>query len=242
MNNSLKLLDAVEHTALEWSVASLEYSSSELPHIRNLRVANAAAIKALRAELDQKMAPVQGYTAGIPWDMHLRAYDVYRKKYGEQQALIEGWCRGGFHVNELDLFIPGWREELSERTKLLQQLATVTEERNALLQTNISEFNLESHLNRQHEWSERTFGPGERTAGVIDHIRKELIEIEEAPNDLTEWIDVVILALDGAWRSGASPYQIISALVAKQTKNEQRIWPDWRTAPTDKAIQHVKEE
>lgn len=57
---------------------------------------------------------------------------------------------------------------------------------------------------------------------------------------LSEWIDVAILALDGAWRAGYSPSEIISALVAKQTKNESRQWPDWRTAPTDKAIEHVR--
>jgi len=50
---------------------------------------------------------------------------------------------------------------------------------------------------------------------------------------------VVILALDGAWRSGATPEQIIGALVAKQTKNEGRQWPDWRTMPPDVAICHT---
>jgi len=53
-------------------------------------------------------------------------------------------------------------------------------------------------------------------------------------------MDIVILALDGAWRQGASPDDIINALVAKQTKNENRVWPDWRTQPLDKAIEHVK--
>ncbi len=99
-------------------------------------------------------------------------------------------------------------------------------------------FSFEQHLQRQRDFSERTFGPGPRAAGVIDHIRKELREIEENPDDLAEWIDVVILALDGAWRSGATPAQIIDALVAKQTKNEARTWPDWRSAPADKAIEH----
>jgi hypothetical protein len=69
----------------------------------------------------EKIAPVQGYSAGIPWSMHLRAYDAYCKKYGRQDALIdlEGrGCRGGFGVNELDMFIPGWREELSELHQL----------------------------------------------------------------------------------------------------------------------------
>ncbi|YCC51859.1 dATP/dGTP pyrophosphohydrolase domain-containing protein [Pseudomonas aeruginosa] len=101
-------------------------------------------------------------------------------------------------------------------------------------------FSFEQHLHRQRRFSERTFGPGSRAAGVVDHIRKELREIEENPGDLAEWIDVVILALDGAWRTGATPAQIIDALVAKQTKNEGRTWPDWRTAPADKAIEHVR--
>lgn len=101
-------------------------------------------------------------------------------------------------------------------------------------------FDFPSHLQRQREWSERTFGPGARSQGVVDHIRKELREIEADPQDLREWIDVVILALDGAWRSGASPAEIIAALVAKQTRNESREWPDWRTSDPDKAIEHVR--
>lgn len=83
---------------------------------------------------------------------------------------------------------------------------------------------LVEHLKRQAEWSARTFGPG-RLLGVVDHIRKELREIEQEPTDLKGWIDVAILALDGAW----------------QAKNEAREWPDWRTLPNDVAIEHVKE-
>lgn len=103
-------------------------------------------------------------------------------------------------------------------------------------------FDFQAHLQRQRDWSERTFGPGDRAKGVVDHIRKELNEIEADPGDLKEWIDVVILGLDGAWRSGATPEQIIAALVAKQSKNEARQWPDWRTAPADRTIEHVRSE
>ena len=102
-------------------------------------------------------------------------------------------------------------------------------------------FDFKAHLARQAAWSLKTFGPGDRAQGVVDHIRKELREIEQAPGDLEEWIDVVILALDGAWRSGATPDQIIAAIAAKQAKNEKRKWPDWRTADPSKAIEHVKE-
>ena len=102
-------------------------------------------------------------------------------------------------------------------------------------------FDFHAHLVRQAKFSRNTFGPGRRTQGVSDHIRKELAEIAEAPDDLEEWIDVVILALDGAWRTGASPEQIIATLKAKQAKNEARTWPDWRTADPNKAIEHSKE-
>jgi hypothetical protein len=98
-----------------------------------------------------------------------------------------------------------------------------------------------AHLRRQHNFSQTTFGPGSRVAGVLDHIRKELAEVEAEPNDLSEWADLVILALDGALRQDFSPQDILNAIEAKQTKNESRLWPDWRTQDTDKAIEHVRD-
>lgn len=103
-----------------------------------------------------------------------------------------------------------------------------------------NQMDLITHLHRQRAWSNKTFGPGNRTGGVLDHIRKELREIEAEPLELSEWIDVVILAFDGAWRAGYSPEQIAAALEAKQTRNEGRQWPDWRTMPHDAAIEHVR--
>lgn len=108
------------------------------------------------------------------------------------------------------------------------------------------------HLIRQMAWSHANFGPGERTVGVIDHIRKELVEVEEANGESCEWVDVVILALDGLTRrlafcNGArrDPEQVAdlacSMILGKQSKNEARVWPDWRSADKDKAIEHVKE-
>ncbi len=95
-----------------------------------------------------------------------------------------------------------------------------------------------AHLTRQQLFSLATFGPGARTKGVLDHIAKELNEIRKDPSDVGEWVDVIILAFDGAWRAGWEPQQIIDAIVAKQARNEQRTWPDWRTADPDKAIEH----
>lgn len=97
---------------------------------------------------------------------------------------------------------------------------------------------LQKHLERQIEFSLKTFGPGERTLGIIDHIKKELREIELEPLDLEEWVDLVLLSLDGAWRAGHTPSQICKAINYKLTKNENRVWPDWKTADINKAIEH----
>jgi hypothetical protein len=93
---------------------------------------------------------------------------------------------------------------------------------------------------RQREFSAKTFGPGTRLRGIVDHIRKELVEIEKSNGDLSEWIDVIILALDGAWRSGATPSQIVEDLVEKMNRNATRTWPDWRARSENEAIEHER--
>ncbi len=108
---------------------------------------------------------------------------------------------------------------------------------------------LKQHLLRQMAFSHATFGPGTRTKGVVDHIRKELVEVEEGGGDSAEWVDVVILALDGLTRQLAycngerqhpeTVAEIAAVMIAhKQARNEARDWPDWRTADQDKAIEH----
>ncbi|AUQ62350.1 dATP/dGTP pyrophosphohydrolase domain-containing protein [Phaeobacter inhibens] len=111
--------------------------------------------------------------------------------------------------------------------------------------------NLEQHLTRQMAFSRATYGPGERRKGVCDHIRKE-IEKEilkdgvDAAEAATEFVDLVLLSLDGLWRaleaSGVEweriPFVATQMIAAKQGRNEQRVWPDWRTMSADKAIEH----
>lgn len=128
-------------------------------------------------------------------------------------------------------------------------------------------FDMIAHLTRQAAFSRATFGPGPRTKGVIDHVKKELKEIEKvyAANDGSpgqapdgrvhydaagEWTDVAILGLDGLTRAlwAAFPERnadsiaklAVELIVAKQGKNERRDWPDWRTARADAAIEHVR--
>jgi len=99
--------------------------------------------------------------------------------------------------------------------------------------------NLEYYIRKQIEFSEETFGPGKRYTQVIDHITKEVEEVKENPDDLEEWIDIITLALDGAWRTGYSPEVICAMMEYKLEKNKMRDWPDWKTHPEGKAIEHL---
>ena len=114
------------------------------------------------------------------------------------------------------------------------------------------------YLARQVAVSRCNFGPNERTLGVIDHIKKELEEIQAentAAGRADEWADVVILALDGLTRTVRAELvaagmvgsandvanRAVRKIVGKQqNKNELRDWPDWRTVPEDKAIEHKR--
>ncbi len=77
-------------------------------------------------EADVETHPVQAgrhrhLPARCPKVVTLRAYEVYQALYGEQQAMIEGNCRGGFGVNELIAFLYAasfpkaeWRKRFDE--------------------------------------------------------------------------------------------------------------------------------
>ena len=106
---------------------------------------------------------------------------------------------------------------------------------------------------RQVAMSRQTFGPSERTAGVIDHIRSELEEIGREATSFDralEWVDVVILARDGLWRalSANDPSattrelaeEAVRLIEAKQDRNDFRDWPDYRTADPNASIEHVR--
>lgn len=103
-----------------------------------------------------------------------------------------------------------------------------------------------SFINLQKAWSQYTFGKGKRTEGLAKHIQSELDELLKADNDmdrLEEFIDIVILAMDGAWRLGFYPDEIEKALIDKFIRNQRRQWPkvEVSEADQDEPTFHVKE-
>ena len=95
---------------------------------------------------------------------------------------------------------------------------------------------LADYLHEAKEFSERTFGKGRRTLGVTKHIEKEIAEVRAKPDDLTEWVDIIILACDGYWRHGGQPENLLADMLAKLAKNKARVWP----TPTseDEPVEH----
>lgn len=100
--------------------------------------------------------------------------------------------------------------------------------------------NLAKFIDEKFEWSLRVIGPGQRTVGIVAHISKELGEILDDPASVEEWVDVILLALDGASRVGFSGDEIVAAMVSKQAKNCLRQWPEHQ--PEHQSVEHVREE
>lgn len=102
----------------------------------------------------------------------------------------------------------------------------------------------EAYIRRQIEWSARTFGLGHRTVAIASHINREILEVFDKPHDLEEWIDIIILGLDGAWRCGKerdySELEIIEMLNRKQQKNFERAWV--RPEDPNQPCEHQRED
>jgi hypothetical protein len=96
------------------------------------------------------------------------------------------------------------------------------------------------YITKQISWSGSTFGKGRRTEGILKHIAKESEEIRENPLDLIEWVDIITLAIDGAWRAGYSPDHIFNAMKDKLEVNINREWnvPD----SENEAVEHIRTE
>jgi len=81
---------------------------------------------------DVETHPVQvhwrhGMAAHAPKVVTMRAYEVYCHVFGEQKALVTGWCRGGFGLGELTAFLYArsfpkeeWRNRFDEALRGLK--------------------------------------------------------------------------------------------------------------------------
>lgn len=92
-------------------------------------------------------------------------------------------------------------------------------------------------LRAQREWSTAVAGAEFPVEQIVKHLRRELVEIEAEPHRLEEWIDGMLLLMDGYWRNGGQPEHLMRDLMAKQSVNRARKWA--RTA--EGTMEHVRE-
>jgi hypothetical protein len=81
---------------------------------------------------------------------------------------------------------------------------------------------LAAFMERHKAWIERTFPRNATTEGITRHIEKECAEVREKPDDLDEWIDILILGIHGYWRNGGTAEDLLPRLNRKLTRNESR--------------------
>lgn len=73
-------------------------------------------------------------------------------------------------------------------------------------------------------------------------LKNQIEAVASDPTDIKGWARLVSYSVGGFLNAGGKQTDILPMLFAKQEKNFGRNWPDWRTAPKDKAIEHVRDE
>lgn len=118
---------------------------------------------------------------------------------------------------------------------------------------------LHSFLVRKILFSRATFGPKQSPRGVLKHLQKELIEVEQALDEADlfktaqEAVDCIFLGIDILWRActgHTTPFcedvddlaDLCEGFIRDKLKAvEKREWPDWRTLSEDSPIEHIRE-
>ena len=104
-----------------------------------------------------------------------------------------------------------------------------------------NKLDLAQFLHAQSEWSDETFGYGDRRESVVAHIAKELTEVLNAPSRveaMREFCDVILLALDGARRCAETPDDVCAYLISKQKINMLR---EWGSPDSSGVVEHVRD-
>lgn len=87
-------------------------------------------------------------------------------------------------------------------------------------------------------WSTAQF-PHQTPHSKIEHLRSELTELDEDPNDITEFADCFMLLIDTARMVGYDMSEIYNAVKAKLEINKGRTWGE----PDEHGVcYHIKDE
>ena len=85
---------------------------------------------------------------------------------------------------------------------------------------------LEKLLKEQQEFSDKAFGTPEirNESGALHHLRLEINELIENPDDTSEWADCLLLLIDAARRKGFTFDRLVDFALEKIEINKNRSW------------------
>lgn len=78
----------------------------------------------IQSSYDRYYTQTHPHPRQIPWSVAELAYSVYSSRYGDSQSLEQLAERQGFGPEEMDDFLPDWRERCNEIAALREQLAS----------------------------------------------------------------------------------------------------------------------
>ena len=89
------------------------------------------------------------------------------------------------------------------------------------------------------EFADKTFGNPGNPLPPLHHLKGEVDELIEAPNDIYEYADCMILLIQSAMRAGYRMNRLFDACEEKHEINKKRKWgePD-----ENGVVQHIKED
>jgi hypothetical protein len=99
---------------------------------------------------------------------------------------------------------------------------------------------LNTFLKERREFSYKTFGSKEERGceGPLTHLKKEIQELLDNPNDPMEWADCFLLLTDAADRKGHSFEDLVDFARKKLEINKARNWQP----QTDGTYRHVSKD
>jgi hypothetical protein len=103
-----------------------------------------------------------------------------------------------------------------------------------------SKYTLVQFIFKFKAWSIKIFGTDKTALSITNHIREELLEVEEDPYDLVEWADVILMGIDGFVRHGGCPEDLLDIMIAKFEIVQERKYPDIKDQVKDKPINHIR--
>lgn len=87
------------------------------------------------------------------------------------------------------------------------------------------------------QWSDQTFGSHCRLQGMLAHLRKEVQELSDHPDDTAELADCFMLLLDISRSMNVDTHQLIQETRNKLEINKQRRWGE---PGPDGEVEHLR--